>query len=105
MNHVHAFPEAIRQYGNASAAMATGVAAAAEVDQVATIAAATPVFGLIGQEMLIAFAYAQANHLASVAELAGVHAGTALTAYQAAASYEGADAGSAANIGTVNLLP
>ncbi|MEU4312615.1 type VII secretion target [Nocardia sp. NPDC024068] len=105
MNHVHAVPEAIVGYGNASAAMATGVAAAAEIDQVATVAAAAPVFGLIGQELLLAFAYAQANHLASVAQLAGVHAGTALTAYQAAASYAGTDALNGMNIGTVNRLP
>lgn len=101
MNNIHVVPDAVRLYGSESAAMAAGVAAAGAVDQAATVAFAAPVFGLIGQEFLAAFAYAQANHLSSVAELAAVHAGTALTAHQAAASYELADAGNATNIGAV----
>lgn len=101
MNYIQVVPDAVRQYGSDSAAMAAAVASTAAVDQAATVAFAAPVFGLIGQEFLVAFAYAQANHLSSVAELAAVHAGTALTAHQAAASYEGADAGSAMDIGSV----
>ncbi|GGL23746.1 hypothetical protein GCM10011588_43270 [Nocardia jinanensis] len=100
-NNIHVVPDAVRLYGSESAAMAAGVASAGAVDQTATVAFAAPVFGLIGQEFLAAFAYAQANHLSSVAELAAVHAGTALTAHQAAASYEITDAGNAMNIGTV----
>ncbi|WP_280398179.1 type VII secretion target [Nocardia carnea] len=102
MNHVHVVPDAVRVYGSESAAMAAGIAATAAVDQAATVAFAVPAFGLIGQEFLAAFAYAQANHLSSVAELAAVHAGTALTAHQAAASYELTDGGNAVNIGAVN---
>ncbi|MFI5777161.1 type VII secretion target [Nocardia sp. NPDC051570] len=99
MDVVAATPDAIRQYGNAAAAMASTVATVGSVDQGATMAAAVPVFGLIGQDFLLSFAGAQANHLSSVAELAAVHAGTALTAYEGAATYQSADDASAANLG------
>ncbi|MFD4354883.1 type VII secretion target [Nocardia sp. NPDC058518] len=101
MNHVAVVPDAVRAYAGASATMAAGVAQAGAVDQAATVAAVVPVFGLIGQEFLMSFAYAQTNHLTSVTELAAVHAGTALTSAQAAATYEGADAASGLGIGTV----
>ncbi|GAB4583182.1 type VII secretion target [Nocardia sp. IFM 10818] len=97
MSHVLATPDAIRQYGAANAAIASTVATAASVDTVATVAAVVPVFGLIGQDFLLSFAAAQGNHYASTAELAAVHAGTALTAYEAAATYEGVDGHSGAN--------
>ncbi|MET7768678.1 type VII secretion target [Nocardia sp. NPDC005366] len=100
MNHVAVVPDAVRAYAGASASMAAGVAQAGAVDQAATVAAAVPVFGLIGQEFLLSFIYAQANHLTSVAQLAAVHAGTALTAMEAAATYEGADAAGKFGIST-----
>ncbi|MFF3224962.1 type VII secretion target [Nocardia suismassiliense] len=102
MNHIEVVPDAVRAYGSASAAMAAGVASAGAVDQAATIATVVPVFGLIGQEFLASFAFAQANHLSSVAELAAVHAGTALTAHQAASTYEVTDGASGAAIGSVS---
>ncbi|MFE6923285.1 type VII secretion target [Nocardia sp. NPDC057663] len=102
MNHVAVVPDAVRAYAGASATMAAGVAQAGAVDQAATVAAVVPVFGLIGQEFLLSFAYAQANHLTSVAELAAVHAGTALTAAQAASTYEGADMAGKLGIAAVN---
>ncbi|MGS2808681.1 type VII secretion target [Nocardia sp. MW-W600-9] len=101
MNHVAVVPEAVRAYAGASATMAAGVAQAGAVDQAATMGAVVPVFGLIGQEFLVSFAYAQANHLSSVAELAAVHAGTAVTAMEAASTYEGADAAAKLGIGSV----
>jgi len=85
--------------------MAAGVASAGAVDQAATIGTVVPVFGLIGQEFLASFAFAQANHLSSVAELAAVHAGTALTAHQAASTYESVDGESSAAIGSVSSKP
>ncbi|GAA5081912.1 hypothetical protein [Nocardia iowensis] len=91
MSELVATLSAIRAYGDASAAMATSVATAGAFDQTATIAAAVPVFGLIGQDFLAAFAYAQGNHVASVFELAGVHAATALTAHQGAAAYQASE--------------
>ncbi|WP_405489134.1 type VII secretion target [Nocardia sp. NBC_00511] len=91
MSNLVATPDAIRGYGDASAAMATTVAGAAAVDQVATVVGLVPVFGLIGQDFLLSFAGAQGNHLSSVAELAAVHAGTAVTAHEAAASYQAVD--------------
>lgn len=104
MNHVEVVPDAVRRYGDASASMAAGLATAGAVDQAATVAAVVPVFGLIGQEFLAAYAVAQANHITSLLELAGVHAGTALTAYEAAATYETADSTSGAAIGAVTGL-
>ncbi|WP_327101009.1 hypothetical protein OIE68_20810 [Nocardia vinacea] len=59
MSELVATPHAIRAYGDAAVAMATTVATAAAFDQVATVAAAAPVFGLIGQDFLMAYAYAQ----------------------------------------------
>ncbi|WP_327101035.1 type VII secretion target [Nocardia vinacea] len=96
MTELIAVPDAIRHYGDASAAMAAEVAAVAAADQAATIAAAVPVFGLIGQDFLIALALAQGNNLQSSAEIAAVHAATALTAYDAAAGYEATEDTSAA---------
>lgn len=74
---------AISAYGAANAAIATQVAAAGAADAGASMAAAVPIFGLIGQDFLVAFAGAQSNNLASVTEIAAVHAGTALTSAQA----------------------
>ncbi|WP_024800373.1 type VII secretion target [Nocardia sp. BMG51109] len=102
MNHVEVTPDALRSYGHSSAAMAAGVASAGSVDQAATMAACVPVFGLIGQEFLLSFAGAQANHLSSVMELAAVHAGTALTAHEAAGTYETTDHGSGDSIRAVD---
>ncbi|MFE7796283.1 type VII secretion target [Nocardia sp. NPDC057440] len=99
MSELVATPDAIRRYGDAAAAMATGVATAGAFDQAATIAAAVPVFGLIGQDFLMSFAYAQGNHVSSVFELAAVHAGTALTAHQGATAYEVNEATSIAEFG------
>ncbi|MEU4598311.1 hypothetical protein [Nocardia sp. NPDC023988] len=73
---------AISSYGAANAAMATQVAAAGAADAGASMAAAVPIFGLIGQDFLAAFAVAQGNNLASVTEIAAVHAGTALVSAQ-----------------------
>ncbi|WP_067561549.1 type VII secretion target [Nocardia acidivorans] len=92
MSNLAASPDAIRHYGDVSAAMASTIAGAAAVDQAATVAAVVPVFGLIGQEFLLSFAGAQGNHFASTAELAAVHAGTAVTAHEAAAAYDSVEA-------------
>ncbi|MEV0293224.1 type VII secretion target [Nocardia sp. NPDC050710] len=91
MSDLVATPDAIRRYGDAAVAMATGVATAGAFDQTATIAATVPVFGLIGQDFLFAFAHAQGNHASSVLELAAVHAATAMTAHQGAAAYEASE--------------
>lgn len=92
MSNLAANPDAIRHYGDVSAAMASTIAGVAAADQGATLAAIVPVFGLIGQDFLLSFAGAQGNHFAATAELAAVHAGTALTAHEAAATYDGVEA-------------
>ncbi|MEU1980935.1 hypothetical protein [Nocardia sp. NPDC019395] len=88
MPYLVANTEVVRRYGDASATMAVETAMAGAADQVAMMAAAIPVFGLIGQDFLAAFAFAQANNLLSVQELAAVHAGSALTSYEGAAAYD-----------------
>lgn len=88
MNEIVAVPEAIRRYGDAAATMAVEVGTMGAANQVASVAAVVPVFGLIGQDFLAAFAVAQANNLMSVSELAVVHAGTAVAAYEGAGAYQ-----------------
>lgn len=96
-----ATPEAIVQYGKTSAELASQTLALASIDQLAVIAAAVPVFGLIGQDFLASYAMAQASHLTAVAEVAAVHAGTALTAFESAAHYTVTDLDSAENLGSI----
>ncbi|MFI6172419.1 type VII secretion target [Nocardia sp. NPDC051052] len=95
MNVLHVQPETFRHYGDISAAMAATVALVGAADQAAGVAAVVPVFGLIGQEFLASFAYAQANHLGSVTELAEIFSTTAANSHTAAAAYEQADQHSA----------
>ncbi len=102
MSELVATPDAIRAYGDASAAMATGVVTAAAFDLGAVIAALGPVLGPIGQEVMFASAYAHGNLASSTIELAGVHAATAVTAHQSAAAYESAEGASVGEFGTVN---
>ncbi|WP_063010275.1 type VII secretion target [Nocardia kruczakiae] len=101
MGELVAVPEAIRRYGDTAAAMATETLSAGTVNQAVAIAAAVPVFGLIGQDFLATYALAQANHLSSVAELATVHAGTAVTAHQSAATYATTDQDNADLLGGI----
>ncbi|MEU2090938.1 type VII secretion target [Nocardia beijingensis] len=88
MNVLNVQPQTFRRYGEISDGMAATAAAAGVVDQAAVIAAAVPVFGLIGQEFLTSFAYAQANHFTALAQLVDILTTTADTARGAAASYE-----------------
>ncbi|WP_026342749.1 type VII secretion target [Nocardia sp. BMG111209] len=98
MSDLVAAPEGVRGYGAVAATMAARTLAAGTVDQAAAVAAAIPVFGLIGQDFLASFAVAQANHLSSVGELAAVHAGTAAAAYESATEYEVSESDTAAAI-------
>ncbi|NNH71887.1 hypothetical protein HLB23_18830 [Nocardia uniformis] len=77
--------------------MATQVAGAAAADVATAMATAVPVFGLIGQDFLVAFAIAQGNYLLSSAEIAAVHGGTAASAYAAVGTYGANEVSSAAN--------
>ncbi|GAA5067168.1 type VII secretion target [Nocardia callitridis] len=103
MSDFVATPDAIRAYGDSAAAMATGIATAGAFDEAATIAAVVPVFGLIGQDFLMSFAYAQGNHLSSLFELAGVHAGTAVAAHEAAAAYDASETSSIDEFGAARI--
>ncbi|WP_040788667.1 hypothetical protein [Nocardia paucivorans] len=104
MNELVATSDAIRRYGDAAATMAADVVVAGATNQAATIAAAVPVFGLIGQDFLAAFAVAQANNLSSVAELAYVHGMTAVTAYESAALYDATENASATEFNRLGRL-
>ncbi|MCX4093078.1 type VII secretion target [Nocardia sp. alder85J] len=84
-------PQVFRQYGDIAEGSAGAVAAAGAIDQASTVAAAVPVFGLIGQEFLASFAYAQNNHVTAVTQLANVLAGQAATSRAAADTYERAE--------------
>ncbi|WP_254205414.1 type VII secretion target [Nocardia alni] len=95
MGQVTMIPDLLRGFGDINATQSAMVTTAGTVDQAATIAAATSVFGPIGTEFLAAFAVAQANHSRSVAQLAAVHAATAATAQTAATSYDSTEAQSA----------
>lgn len=101
MNEIVVASDAIRSYGDASATNAADVLAAGGANQAATVAAAVPVFGLIGQDFLASFACAQANNLSSVSELAAVHAMTAVTAHESAAAYDHSEDTSVADFGTI----
>ncbi|WP_081511848.1 hypothetical protein [Nocardia donostiensis] len=82
--------------------MAADVLVAGATNQAATLAAAVPVFGLIGQDFLAAFAVAQANNLSSTTELAYVHAMTAVAAHESAALYDSTEAASVSDFETIN---
>ncbi|MFI5717455.1 hypothetical protein [Nocardia sp. NPDC051750] len=101
MTDLVAESHAVRVFGDASASMAAETATAGAVNQAALIAAAIPVFGLIGQDFLAALAYAQANNLLSVNELAAVHAATALTSYEGAAAYDLTEDASVTELGAI----
>ncbi|WP_067819036.1 type VII secretion target [Nocardia inohanensis] len=88
----------IANYGTEHGTIAANVAGAAAADSVGAMAQAVPVFGLIGQDFLVAFALAQGNYLSSSAEIAAVHAKTAVSAYSAVGVYEGAETTSSVNL-------
>ncbi|GAB4583214.1 hypothetical protein [Nocardia sp. NPDC127526] len=96
-DHVAAEFAPILTYGSEKAAQAAQVAGAAAGDVGASLAAAVPMFGLIGQDFLAAFAIAQGNYLLSSAEIAAVHASTATAAYAAVGTYGANEVTSAAS--------
>ncbi|MFI5719069.1 type VII secretion target [Nocardia sp. NPDC051750] len=104
MYNVQATPDAIRAYGDSSAIMAAEISLAGAANQAAVIAAVVPVFGLIGQDFLAAFAVAQANNMRSVNEIAAVHAATAVAAHQGAGTYERTDKGSAVDFTVIGEI-
>ncbi|MGW5386502.1 hypothetical protein [Nocardia sp. NPDC003963] len=87
MNRILADYDAIRGFSASCAQAASDVVAVAATDQEAVMAAAIPVFGLIGQDFLIALAHTQANSLLSVAELANVYGTMSATAHDAVTAY------------------
>ncbi|WP_245569627.1 type VII secretion target [Gordonia shandongensis] len=84
-------PETLQTFGATAAALGGATAAAGALDTVAVSAAVTAVFGLIGQEFAVAYGVAQANHLASVEQLAAAHTAIAASALGGLDSFATAD--------------
>ncbi|MBM7279817.1 hypothetical protein JTZ10_18890 [Gordonia rubripertincta] len=101
MTNVKVTSEALDGFAATNAAMASAIGTAGSIDAAANTAAMVPVFGLIGQEFLASFIFAQANHLMSVGQLAAVHAATAAATATGLAEYEGTDTATAAAIRSV----
>ncbi|MCU1643413.1 MAG: hypothetical protein JWN03_3688 [Nocardia sp.] len=94
-DYVKADFEQIMGYGTTHAGIAAQVAGAAAADSISALASAVPMFGLIGQDFLLAFAGAQGNYMSSAAEIAAVHGETAISAFSAVGTYSGTDLASA----------
>ncbi|WP_216901215.1 type VII secretion target [Nocardia alni] len=94
-------PEAIDRFGDAHAAMSAQLVGAGAVDQVAVMASAVPVFGLIGQDFLGSLAYTLTNHVTSIGELAAVHAGASSAAHRSAANYRTSEEDSSSALGAI----
>ena len=99
MNEVTVIEEAVAAFAATAAGLGAATAAAGGINTAAQSAAMTAAFGLIGQEFLLAFGLAQANHLRGIGQLAAVHAGTALATHAGLAEFGGVDAANAARIG------
>ncbi|WP_067667029.1 type VII secretion target [Nocardia miyunensis] len=95
MSVVKVDPNTFRQYGDIAAGIASTVTAAGTVDEAASVTSAATTFGLIGQEFLTSFAYAQANHFSAVSQLANVFKNTATVSHNAANSYSKSEQNSA----------
>ncbi|MFC9966121.1 type VII secretion target [Nocardia ignorata] len=91
---------AITQFGSEHAALA-GQVASAGAGAAGMVAAAVPIFGLIGQDFLASFAVASGNHLSTIGEIAAVHAATSAAALSAAGAYQTTEVTSAADFTTV----
>ncbi|MGW5386486.1 hypothetical protein [Nocardia sp. NPDC003963] len=87
MDKIVADYDVIHGFGASCAQAANDVVAVAATDQAAVMAATIPVFGLIGQDFLMALAYTQANNLLSVAELAHVYGTMGMAAEDATAAH------------------
>lgn len=95
--------DVLRQVGDLQSAQGAITQTAGTVDQVATITAATPVFGPIAAQFLAAFAAAQANHGAAVAQLTNVYENAAAAANAGAAGYDLTEADSATELAARGL--
>ncbi|WP_327143750.1 type VII secretion target [Nocardia sp. NBC_01327] len=85
----------ILEYGTTHAGIAAQVAGAAAADSAGAMASAIPMFGLIAQDFLLAFAGAQGSYLSSAAEIAAVHGETAVSALSAVGAYSTTELASA----------
>lgn len=84
-------PAALRTYGAAAEGISTTLAASGAFDLAGNVAAMTPVFGLVGQDFLAAFAVAQANHAKAYGDVASAFGGRAQLARHSADAYEDID--------------
>jgi hypothetical protein len=102
MSDISVVPDALRSYGAAMGSVSAAVASTGAFDTAGNLAAMTPVFGLIGQDFLAAFAVAQANHAQNYADLATLFGHHARLAHQSAAGYESTDGQTRHRLGSIN---
>lgn len=101
MSSVEVVPAGIRAYADTNEAIAAQLAGAAGFDLAENMAAATPVFGLIGADFLAMFALAQANHAQQVGDLSASFSASSAAAHTNAANYENTDNQHGAVLGTI----
>ncbi|MCX5045296.1 type VII secretion target [Aldersonia sp. NBC_00410] len=101
MSSIEVVPAGIRAFADTSAAVSTQLASAGGFDLAENLAAATPVFGLIGADFLAMFALAQAKHATAVGDLSSAYGTSSATAHATATSYERSDDRHTASLGGV----
>lgn len=93
--------DGVRAFAATNAGVAGQIAGAGNFDAVANVAALTPVFGLIGADYLAMFAAAQVLQARDINDLSARVGKLSDSAFNAAAAYDGQEAGSAGIIGTI----
>jgi Excreted virulence factor EspC, type VII ESX diderm len=102
MSSVEVVPAGIRAFADTNAAVSTQLASAGGFDLAENIAAATPVFGLIGADFLAMFALAQAKHAGAVGDLSAAYGTSAATAQTTANNYERTDERHSTSLGGIS---
>ncbi len=101
-NFLSADTDAVRMFGVQNANIASQIFGVANVDSAASVAAMTPVFGLIGADFLMSFAAAQVLQAKDMNELASKYTDLAAGAMTAAQEYLAQDGSNAVNLAVQN---
>ncbi|MFC9895912.1 type VII secretion target [Nocardia sp. NPDC127579] len=101
-NNLSADTDAVRLFGAQNASIASQIFGVANVDSAASIAAMTPVFGVIGADFLMSFAAAQILQSKDMNELAGKYTDLATSAQTAAQEYLSQDHVNAVHLAVQN---
>lgn len=84
-------PAALRDYAGTAGGISSALSVVGAVDAARNLAIMAPVFGLIGEDFLAAFAVAQANHIKGITDLAAYFGAHATNATSNAKAYERVD--------------